>query len=457
MRALGAAPVATTGCLLLGLTVAPVDPHPLTEAHTTSAAAAATLTFHPPVVIATGKGRSGGGFWGLRREPSAAVVGNIGIDKGDPSLEAWGWASDDKGSSWKPAWRNFSLGWGTGYNGQGELASFGGGQPDPGALLAEPTRDPFANYTALHGSRSYVVRGTAGLPVVAAVDRPVSVTGLPRPASCGPKGSLVGVCPLQLMPGHTALPDGSLLRLGLASFARSNWPHSTIALRSTDGGYNWRYLSTVAAAEDFPWAHEGPGEAAVALLSDNRTLLAVVRVDGGDGGCDRAELERHGVCKEEASSARPVRDAVQLISHDFGRTWGDARNLTGFGAAGPKLLRLGKRLLLVLGRQASPDGVGAGTDVRLFVSERGDATDWRAHSVSAAHNSLAARGVPRFTGHINASGHPRECGGEAGLVAVSATEALVTYDRGELCYPIGQDGCKSVEPSVFAMRVQFAE
>ena len=78
------------------------------------------------------------------------------------------------------------------------------------------------------------------------------------------------------------LADGSLVLVAKSILADGPARLSCVALRSVDGGFSWRYASVVAAAEEVPYAAEGPSEASLALLP-NGTLLAVMRVEGQSG------------------------------------------------------------------------------------------------------------------------------------------------------------------------------
>ena len=64
--------------------------------------------------------------------------------------------------------------------------------------------------------------------------------------------------------------------------------NSVVSFKSTDG-LNWRYSAVVGSSELLnPTTGvrygEGPNECALVLLRDQKTVWAVMRVDGGDGG-----------------------------------------------------------------------------------------------------------------------------------------------------------------------------
>ena len=83
-------------------------------------------------------------------------------------------------------------------------------------------------------------------------------------------------------------------------------------------------------------AGEGPNEHDMALLSDNQTLIVVLRIDGNDGGPPYCSV-RHTPKNYHA-----------VFSSDGGYTWTTAVpmrdvNGRGMGTAFPRLLRLGDR------------------------------------------------------------------------------------------------------------------
>ena len=73
--------------------------------------------------------------------------------------------------------------------------------------------------------------------------------------------------------GSLRLADGSLVLVAKSILADGPARLSCVALRSVDGGFSWRYAPAcmVAAAEEVPYAAEGPSEASLALLP-NGTL-----------------------------------------------------------------------------------------------------------------------------------------------------------------------------------------
>jgi len=114
---------------------------------------------------------------------------------------------------------------------------------------------------------------------------------------------------------------------------------------------NWSTLtstSIIADANNFPQAHEGPNENAVALLSDNQTIFVIMRLGAGDYGGYYS-------------------DYLQSRSTTTGQTWSTPSFLIGAGSADPQLMRVGGSLILSGGRNCNNinktvDGVRRGAD-----------------------------------------------------------------------------------------------
>ena len=191
---------------------------------------------------------------------------------------------------------------------------------------------------------------------------------------------------------------------------------SVVAWYSTDC-VSWVLRGVLADAFNHPSSLEGPNEHDVALLADGVTLLAVVRLDGGDGGL------------------KPPRQPYeylpyfQLTSTDWGRTWQGA-SIPNAGCVRPRLLLLGNTLLLSGGRFRAH---GNTSDVLLWESADGRGKKWRPYSLSYQHNALARPGTPLFTADVNNSGPlftlPRQTNAYTSLVRLNESSALVFYDQ----------------------------
>ncbi len=305
-----------------------------------------------------------------------------------------------------------------------------------------------ANYTEIRGlSGERLVRTPTGFAVV----RPqlaanVSFGGLPKPITCwDPPGK---ACPLRL-------GGGALLRLsrdsggGHLSTAMGWWAdregagpfnataiNALLAFHSADGGYTWRYTSTIATAATLPASEEGPSEAALEQLADGR-VVCIFRTDGGDGHPDQLHAP-YAVC----------------FSSDAGHTWSAPAMLpANVGSARPMLLLLrrsapaeGVALLLAGGRPT-----GRSNDPKLWIdrSATGSATaTWEEYSVSAAHNRFLEQTARQWTngttplpwwshvagglqqGVLDRPGWPRWSNVSAAIKACEADDACVglTYN-----------------------------
>lgn len=104
----------------------------------------------------------------------------------------------------------------------------------------------------------------------------------------GPRVNISGLPNLRMFGGsgdYITLSDGSMVGIAKSTLSQLASPSgrlSAVAIRSTDGGFNWSFAAVVARAEEVPQASEGPSEGALALLK-NGTLMAVMRCDGQSG------------------------------------------------------------------------------------------------------------------------------------------------------------------------------
>jgi hypothetical protein len=181
--------------------------------------------------------------------------------------------------------------------------------------------------------------------------------------------------------GGTQLPDGSFIYLAVVEFA-DHCPYigccnSVVAFASADG-LAWNYTATVGLYDQTRVYQEGPNECDVVLLGDNKTLWAVMRVDGGDG--------------EPSHRTLPM---LRATSTDFGRSWARAAPLpTEMRSSKPSATVLGNGALLVSAGRPGLD---------LFISRDGAGRAWERHSLPTIHNGLVAReGRPTSWGFCQA-------------------------------------------------------
>ena len=193
----------------------------------------------------------------------------------------------------------------------------------------------------------------------------------------------------------------------LASDAASG-ATSVLALGSADGKL-WEYLGPIALAPDYPDSQEGPNEMDLAWLPDRKTILAMIRLDGGDGPKTHPYVNYH-----------------RSVSSDRGATWSKLTAVDA-GCARPRLLQLGPTMLLSGGRHRNENT----SDVILWTATDGAGELWQAHSLSAAHNAgiLPQDSDLRYDANVNSTTFsPRETNSYTSLVALSDSTALVTYD-----------------------------
>jgi len=110
------------------------------------------------------------------------------------------------------------------------------------------------------------------------------------------------------------------------------------------------YLNIIANISDFNWSTFGPTESDISFLSDRRTLICVIRMDG-DANCD-TQLYRYFY------SAR---------SSDGGRSWSKPAPMQGLGCVRPKLLLLDDGALLLAGGRMCVEQT---KDILLWVFSR---------------------------------------------------------------------------------------
>lgn len=152
---------------------------------------------------------------------------------------------------------------------------------------------------------------------------------------------------------------------------------------------------------------QGPNEMDLAWLPDGKTILAMIRLDGGDGPKTHPYVNYH-----------------RSVSTDRGKSW-SALTAVDAGCARPRLLQLGTTMLLSGGRRRNENT----SDVILWAATDGTGEVWAAHSLSAAHNAGQTDPALRYDAKVNSSSYsPRETNSYTSLVALSAKTALVVYD-----------------------------
>ena len=219
-----------------------------------------------------------------------------------------------------------------------------------------------------------------------------------------------GMCDSFTSPSQLALPDGSTLVTFPLIWANEptpiptphSRPMSLVAFRSVDGGRNFDFLAVMVNHTAMRWSAYGPNEHSLALLADNKTLMAVFRPDT-DGMCP--------------GGPEPYRFYYQTYSTDVGKTWSTPSPINNVGCVRPRMLRLSSGPVLLTGGRLCPNLIvdsGASSEVIdcwpknrtrgtggifLWVNHDGMAaapghsppggangTEWEAHCLSSIHN-----------------------------------------------------------------------
>jgi hypothetical protein len=193
--------------------------------------------------------------------------------------------------------------------------------------------------------------------------------------------------------------------IGYHSYGVAWSPLSVVSFTSADG-YAWEYGGVIANWSDTkgnpfgPYGVEhpmmgGPSECDIALLSDRKTLLSVVRMDG-DSGC-------FGNVPPALRNANytDYRSYAASFSTNNGVSWTTPKAIKGTGCARPRLMRLlGGPLLLSGGRLCTENMTGIFLWVNAdgmggFNSSAPGTQNFVRHSISAQHNRLW-KGDPQY-------------------------------------------------------------
>ena len=258
-------------------------------------------------------------------------------------------------------------------------------------------------------------------------NRTVIIRGIPEPGISCRVGHMRGVvCPIYIDDSGSTIIPGSpptYVQLSEVFWGGNGAATSIVAFASSDQSV-WTFASIVANASWFKKSQEGPSENALALLADRKTLLTVMRMDGGDGVpgsplcCSRRHTFYYG--------AR---------STDTARSWTKPTAILGTGSARPRLAQLGNGagpLIMSGGRALNLNT----RDVLMWVSSDGMGDNWTRISVSYWHNLLATNASDHFTKQVNSTDphHPSNTGAEtSGYTTVRSLDGhtgIITYDRG---------------------------
>merc|ERR1711920_995864 len=128
-------------------------------------------------------------------------------------------------------------------------------------------------------------------------------------------------------------------------------------------------------------------------------------------------------------------------SDDGGLSWHSLRSLSGGGSGGvlgagcvrPRLLALGKSLVLGGGR---PNPLSR--DVLVWLNSAGDGEDWEAYSISYHHNLLTTNADWMFPEQAtnNSRSFPRLTTSYTSMVKTSNTSGYILYGLGDRSFTL---------------------
>jgi len=200
----------------------------------------------------------------------------------------------------------------------------------------------------------------------------------------------------------SALTEGSRVLATGHSFTRGQLAQErmfhNVIFASEDGGYTWRYYSTVSefdpAFRGQP-GYEGPNESYMIRLADG-DLMNVFRVGGGE----HWKLHRS-------------------YSHDGGKTWSPADILPAWSVR-PAVLRLSNgTIALTTGRPG----------IYLWVATDPRATQWQQVDLMAYHNEWAPEAALKIGSFMRANQKRYETTSYTGLAETSPNHLVMVYDR----------------------------
>ena len=199
---------------------------------------------------------------------------------------------------------------------------------------------------------------------------------------------------------------------------------TSVVMFESQDGVHWRYLSTIADAADYPQSHEGVNEHDFTFLADGRTLMAVLRLDGGDGCASR-----------DGATDQHYLNYHRSTSTDLGRSWSTLTPIPA-GCARPRLLALGSTLVLTGGRHRNANT----SDVSLWLSADGRGDSWQEYSLSYHHNTgvrAAKLPLPTYDSGVNQSHGPwtapRQTNGYTSATQIAHDKIMVVYDQHKAC------------------------
>jgi len=227
------------------------------------------------------------------------------------------------------------------------LRTLGGGD-------AKLLRDGTYSRWTLNGRREFALSpgGGGGFTMSEPDARNTTFSGIPFPgASFRGYGSGERNFGIARMADGRYVMQTAVIWNGLEERFKPHAPFSVLAFVSADT-YDWQYAATVAnwSALGTPKL-AGPNESDLALLSDNKTLMSVSRMDG-DGGCG-------------TPSSTTYRYYHAAFSTDNSASWSAPKPIEGAGCVLPRLHTLPGGPLVLTGGRLCVEGM---TGVFLWVN-----------------------------------------------------------------------------------------
>jgi hypothetical protein len=215
--------------------------------------------------------------------------------------------------------------------------------------------------------------------------------------------------------------DGTLFMATYGMFEGED-KYCVFATTSDDGGFTWRYLSTVARWQDAPGCTEGPDESNAARLDDGR-LLCVYRVGSGQ-------------------------ELWKSYSADDGATWTRPERMDGVWSVEPQLQRLTCGVMLL---SSGRNGLF------LWACTDGEGRDWQRLNLAEHHNASVADASMRYPdAFLHAADVNPPCSTSyTCMVEAGPDEVLISYDRLGNGWA-GAPGPWGPHDAVFCVRVRGA-
>ena len=201
----------------------------------------------------------------------------------------------------------------------------------------------------LTGRRTFTLHTNGSLELLGdgLAAKPVVFTGVPYP---GLSWSGYGTGDRQF--GAVRMGDGRWVLLSAVLWnGLPKLPHPPFSVLAfvSDDSWTWRYSSVVAnwSALTTSPVDAGPNECDIELLSDNKTLISVVRMDG-DGDCDGGD-DGNGGDDGDVRSGGGYKYYSAMFSTDNAASWSKPRPIEGAGCVRPRLKRLPSGALFLSG------------------------------------------------------------------------------------------------------------